>query len=78
MRMQPIVNGLKENYGAEMAFVEVNAGDDGDGEAAFNQKNLPGHPAYLIVQPDGKELWRGFGEQNMDRLELAIQDTLEN
>lgn len=76
--MSPIVHGLEEIYSADMAFLEVNAADGGKGESAFQQSRLPGHPAYLIVQPDGKERWRGFGEQNEERLELAIQDALEN
>ncbi len=76
--MLPIVHGLEEIYSADMTFLEVNAADGERGESAFQQSSLPGHPAYLIVQPDGRELWRGFGEQNEERLELAIQDALEN
>lgn len=75
MRMQPIVDGLKEQYGDQMAFISVDA--RGDGEAAFKQTRLLGHPAFLIVQPDGKILWRGVGEQSALALDEAVQKALQ-
>ena len=74
--MRPIVHGLEDIYGDDMGFIEVDAADGDDGETAFEQSNLPGHPSYLIVEPDGSEVWRGFGEQSLGRLDEAIQDAL--
>lgn len=76
--MAPIVNGLKEAYGDQMAFVELNARDGDKGEAAFRAANLRGHPAFLIFHPDGKELWRSIGEQPQEPLEEAIQTVLKD
>lgn len=75
--MQPIVNRLKEQYGTQIAFLEMNAQDGAQGEAAFELINLPGHPAFIIVQPDGKELWRSVGEQPQSRLETGIEQVLK-
>ena len=75
--MAPIVNGLQEQYGDQMLFVELNARDGDQGEAAFRATNLRGHPAFLILQPEGREVWRGIGEQPPGPLEEAIQDVLK-
>lgn len=59
--MRPIVNGLEEEYGAQVAFRDVNARDGETGERLFGQLSLPGHPAILIYAPDGEQLYRGVG-----------------
>ena len=74
--MRPIVNGLQETYDNQITFIEVNAQDDGDGESAFKKLNLPGHPSFVIVQPDGEESSRVSGEQPLERLESMIENVL--
>lgn len=70
--MTPVVNGLADEYGAQIEFRSLNAGI-GDGQSAFNNYRLPGHPSYIILNPDGEELWRSFGPQTQDVLENAIE-----
>ena len=59
--MQPIVNGLDEEYGAEVAFVSLNARDGAMGESLFAQLALRGHPGIIIYNQDGGEVYRGIG-----------------
>ena len=58
--MQPIVNGLENDFQGRFAFVRRNATTD-DGGAEMSYYRLPGHPSYVIVGPDGSTLWSGFG-----------------
>ena len=74
--MEPIVNGLEQEYGDQMLFLKVNALDGGNGEAAFNNSRLPGHPAFLIFQPDGEELWRSFGDVSYEQLSENVDEIL--
>ncbi|GAB1420003.1 hypothetical protein MASR2M15_00760 [Anaerolineales bacterium] len=73
--MQPIVDGFKEMYGDQITFVYLNAKDEGEGQALFEQLNLPGHPAFLIFK-DGQESFRAFGLIDEDLLEGALQGVL--
>ena len=71
--MQPIVNGLEEEY-SEIVFRRLNAGSDG--AAAFEQLALRGHPAFLIFLPDGTEVFRSIGLQEEDNLREAIETVI--
>jgi hypothetical protein len=69
--MKPVVNGLEEIHGGEIDFVWLNAGF-GEGREAFLRFGLLGHPSYLLLSPDGEELWRGVGPFSAEELEQAI------
>lgn len=75
--MQPIVNGLQEDYTGQLAFMSFNAGDSGDGETLFQSLGLPGHPSMVIFMPDGEEAYRRFGIVTFDDLENTLIDILE-
>ncbi|NIM94718.1 MAG: hypothetical protein GTO18_13540 [Anaerolineales bacterium] len=70
--MTPIVNGLKADFAEVVDFRSLNAGS-GVGQKAFNSYGLPGHPSYLILDPQGRVLWKGFGPQSKEILEEAIE-----
>jgi hypothetical protein len=74
--MLPIVNGLKEQYREQMAFVLLNAGDEAEGETAFKSLRLGGHPASLIFASDGEELFRELGSVTETNLVEAISQAL--
>ena len=74
--MQPIVNGLQEDYGNEITFVSLNAKDSEDGEALFQQLGLPGHPGIVIYTTDGEEVFRRFGIVDFDDLDNALIDAI--
>lgn len=71
--MQPIVDGLEEQYGAEITFVYLNAADDDVGQSAFESLGLPGHPSYVIFSVDGTEQYRAFGLVDEAQLAQAIE-----
>ncbi len=76
--MQPIVDGLQREFGERVAFRTFNALDGGQGQRAFEQLRLPGHPSYLIFRPDGSEAHRSFGLVDVDTLREAITSVLDS
>ncbi len=72
--MQPIVNGLEEQYSNQIRFVSLNA--NADGAASYEALILRGHPAYVIFSADGEELFRALGAQERDFLQQALDDAL--
>lgn len=75
--MQPIVNGLQEEYGDQVDFVSLNATDGAEGEAAFEFYGLRGHPALIWVEPDGSVPWMKIGPTSLEDLDQAIQESLD-
>lgn len=73
--MQPVVDRFRNSYRDQITFLDLNARKEG--RAAFNAGGFPGHPAYVILRPDGQEVWRSFGELEAADLESAIQQALE-
>jgi len=71
MDMQPVVNGLNETYSDQIEFRELDANSP-DGQQAFRAYALPGHPGYVLLNPEGEVLWRGFGEQSQEGIEEQI------
>jgi len=76
MNMQPIVNGLNETYGDKIEIRELDANAP-DGQQAFRAYALPGHPGYVLLNPQGNVLWRGFGEQSREIIERQLDAALE-
>lgn len=76
--MQPIVDGLKAEFGDRVSFRDVNARDGGSGETAFQLLALPGHPAFLIFSAGGAEIFRRFGIVEVETLSLALEEALES
>lgn len=72
--MQPVVDRLKDDYAGHITFADLDA--NGDGKTAFEAGQLPGHPAFVIMQPDGRELWRGFGPVEESDLITALDNAL--
>ena len=73
--MEPVVNGLDEKYNEEIEFRALNAA--GEGAAAFRAYALPGHPGYVVLNPAGEVLWRGFGELPAETLESELAALIE-
>lgn len=78
--MQPVVDGLEDEYGELVTFLRINASTQ-DGLEIFNAYSLFGHPAYLILDERGQVLWQSVGEQPAsvieDNLRLQIQEQEE-
>lgn len=74
--MTPIVNGLEEQYSDQVAFISYNARDAADGEAAFRDLNLPGHPSFVLFTAEGEETYRAQGIIDEAVLQQQIDATL--
>lgn len=77
MQMRPIVDGLKSEFEASVAFVYLDAQDTGEGQAAFASLALPGHPSYVVFDAGGVERYRAFGVVEAAVLRRAIQAALD-
>lgn len=73
--MKPIVDGLEQAYGGQMAVQRINA-DKGDGPAIMRDYKLPGHPVLLIFNSRQQEVHRFIGPQPADEIELRLQEVL--
>ncbi|MDX1377914.1 MAG: hypothetical protein R3307_03625 [Anaerolineales bacterium] len=71
MNMKPIVDGLNETYADQVEFRELDA-NAVEGQQAFRAYALPGHPGFVLLNPQGEILWRGFGEQSRENIETQI------
>jgi len=74
--MQPIVNGLKQDYQQQIDFVDLNVEDGGQGQAAFEFYQVRGHPTVMIILADGSIGWMKFGVVAREDIELAIKGAL--
>lgn len=72
--MKPIVDGLEEDYGDRMAFLRLDA--QNEGRDAFTAYALRGHPSFVIIDTSGKVLWKSVGEQPRSRLEMGVRQAL--
>jgi hypothetical protein len=70
--MRPIVNGLKEQFDADVEFVYINAGA-GEGKEIFDHLSLGGHPAFVVFSTDQQETFRAFGPVGETELRAAIR-----
>ena len=72
--MKPIVDGPEEGFGEHIAFLRLDANNDG--RDAFVAFKLRGHLSYAIIDSTGDVLWKSVGEQPASGLEDAIQRAL--
>lgn len=74
--MEPVVNGLEEKYGDKISFQRWDARSD-QGSVLFRSYRLLGHPAFVLLDPNGKLVWSGLGERPVTELETAILGILQ-
>ena len=70
--MEPVVNGLTDEYEAQVEFRRIDA-NTADGKKLFRSFNLRGHPSYVILNPGGELIWAGLGEQPSENLAEQIR-----
>ncbi|HKJ37762.1 MAG TPA: hypothetical protein VJ972_03230 [Anaerolineales bacterium] len=70
------MNGLEQTYADQIEFRELDANAP-DGQQAFRAYALPGHPGYILLDPQGEVLWRGFGEQSLEDIQRQLDAALE-
>jgi hypothetical protein len=65
------VHGLEQNYQDQVEFRSIDANTP-LGKAAYHSYILRGHPAFVLLNPQGEVLWSGYGEQSRTSLEQKI------
>jgi len=75
--MQPIVNGLEDEYGNEIEFVKINI-DDPNSAAAKQEYGFRYQPYFVLVDAEGEvlESWPGYTDAVL--FEDAFATILEN
>jgi thiol-disulfide isomerase/thioredoxin len=73
--MTPIVDGLEQAYGKQMAVQRINA-DKGDGPAIMRSYKILGHPTLLIFDSQQQEVQRLIGPQPAHEIEILLQELL--
>ena len=73
--MQPIVNGLENEYIDQIEFRNLDA-NDAEGKQAFQAYRLLGHPSYILLNMTGEVLWTGIGEQAVEQIKIQLDAAL--
>lgn len=73
--MEPVVNGLEDDFANEIEVMRLDV-NQGLGLDAFRFYRLRGHPAYVLLNPQGEVLWSGLGVQSIEMIETQIQAAL--
>ncbi|MCC6616301.1 MAG: hypothetical protein IT320_22705 [Anaerolineae bacterium] len=74
--MTPIVNGLEADMGNRISFRYLDALDGADGQRRFEDLLLPGHPAFVVFDREGQEVYRAFGIITAQTLRAALEAAL--
>jgi len=72
--VKPVVDGLQADYGDRVAFLRLDAANDG--REAFTAYSLRGHPSFVIIDNVGEVRWKSVGDQSRSPLETAIRQAL--
>ena len=74
--MNPIVDGITQDYTGKLAVMKLNA--NGDGKAAFDHYRMTGHPSYILFRKDGAKAWQDIGLKTREELATQIEAVLSN
>ena len=73
--MAPIVDGLEQQYAAQIVVKRINAAE-GDGPAIMRDYRLQGHPTLRMFDRAGQETGRFIGVQPAAEIEAALKEVL--
>ncbi len=73
--MRPIVHGLEADYGNCIEFVYLDIDDSANAEA-MRQFKFQAQPLLILLDGNGKELWRKFGRISREQLEAELKTAL--
>lgn len=74
--MKPVVTGLKENYGTDIDFIIVDTATE-EGTVLAYQYNIPGVPAFFIIDKHGETHYEKAGFTTEAELAKAIRSITE-
>jgi hypothetical protein len=75
MAVKPVVEDIAGRMSDRVSFQILDA-SQGKGLEVYNALSRPGHPSYVMLTPDGKELYRSFGFKTERAIESAIEGGL--
>lgn len=70
--MEPIVDGLAQEFGPQVAFWRVEA-ETAEGLALQDALEVRGHPTLVVLDGNGRVRNRFFGPQSAEVLREALQ-----
>lgn len=70
------MNGLTQSYPGKIEVRKINVSSE-DGSRFFQYYGLPGHPGFILLNPQGEVLWKGFGEQASLEIGTQVRQALE-
>jgi thioredoxin-related protein len=73
--MRPIVHGLEAEYGNCIDFVYLDI-DDSANQDAMRQYKFQAQPLLILLDGNGKELWRKFGRISREQLEAELKSAM--
>jgi thioredoxin-like negative regulator of GroEL len=74
--MEPIVNGLEQEFSGQLQVMRLDA-DDPVNEQLMQDLGLRGHPSFAVIDAQGNITARFFGPQSAETLREALQNVLE-
>jgi thioredoxin-like negative regulator of GroEL len=73
--MAPIVNGLEKEFAGEAAVLQLDANEAANANL-LQRYGLRGHPAFAIVDRDGRLAETFIGPQSEETLRASLTATL--
>lgn len=70
------MNRVEADYQNQIKVVYLNANTDG--KDAFSAAQFRGHPALLLMRPDGEEVWRYQGVATYEQIDEKIIAEIES
>ncbi len=70
--MQPVVDGLKQQYSNQIRFVDLDFYDKANA-GLVQQFHVPGHPTFLLLDGQGKVVQRWIGVTPRDAIEENLK-----
>lgn len=70
--MGPVVDRLEDEYSDAVEIRRIDANSI-TGKSTFQEFQLFGHPGFVVLAPDGAQLWISQGEQTYEVLSEQIR-----
>ena len=74
--MEPVVDGLEEEYGSDFQIVRIDI-DTARGKELAREHAFIGQPTFILFDSSGEETRRLMGAQSRETLEREIERILE-
>jgi thioredoxin-like negative regulator of GroEL len=72
-QMQPVVDGMRAQYGDRVQFAYLDAASAGDMMARYDQT---GYPSYVLLRKDGSVAWSFLGSRTPAQFAAEVERVL--